>query len=74
MTNGFELHQGRLPLLVSMPHPGTHLTPEIARGLTARAQRLEDTDWHIPLLAVALISLVMAFCGALAGRDREIHP
>ncbi|MDP9565564.1 UNVERIFIED_ORG: formiminoglutamase [Kosakonia oryzae] len=50
MTNGFELHQGRLPLLVSMPHPGTHLTPEIARGLTARAQRLEDTDWHIPLL------------------------
>lgn len=30
-------------------------------------------DWHIPLLAVALISLVMAVCGALAGRDREIH-
>jgi CP family cyanate transporter-like MFS transporter len=27
-----------------------------------------------PLLAVALISLVMAICGALAGRDREIHP
>ncbi|MFS9572961.1 hypothetical protein Q6277_00710, partial [Klebsiella quasipneumoniae] len=26
------------------------------------------------LLAVALISLVMAVCGALAGRDREIHP
>ncbi|WP_339354159.1 hypothetical protein, partial [Klebsiella pneumoniae] len=24
--------------------------------------------------AVALISLVMAVCGALAGRDREIHP
>ncbi|MEJ1543763.1 hypothetical protein SMA24_26580, partial [Escherichia coli] len=23
---------------------------------------------------VALISLVMAVCGALAGRDREIHP
>ncbi|MDQ6174943.1 hypothetical protein, partial [Klebsiella pneumoniae] len=22
----------------------------------------------------ALISLVMAVCGALAGRDREIHP
>ncbi|NUL37302.1 N-formylglutamate deformylase [Kosakonia sacchari] len=50
MTNAFELHQGRLPLLVSMPHPGTQLTPEIASGLTARARRLEDTDWHIPLL------------------------
>ena len=38
--------------------------------------RIHDAngDWHIPLLAVALISLVMAICGALAGRDREIHP
>ncbi|MBZ4364113.1 MFS transporter, partial [Mycobacterium tuberculosis] len=28
--------------------------------------RIHDAngDWHIPLLAVALISLVMAFCGA----------
>lgn len=50
MTNGFALHQGTLPLLVSMPHPGTLLTPEIASGLTARAARLEDTDWHIPEL------------------------
>lgn len=50
MTNGFELHQGTLPLLVSMPHPGTQLTPEIAAALTPRAQRLEDTDWHIPRL------------------------
>ena len=30
-------------------------------------------DWHIPLIAVALISVVMAVFGALAGRDREIH-
>lgn len=37
MTNGFELHQGRLPLLISMPHPGTQLTPEIASGLSPRA-------------------------------------
>lgn len=38
--------------------------------------RIHDAngDWHITLLAVALISLVMAVCGALAGRDREIHP
>ena len=50
MTNGFELHQGRLPLLISMPHPGTKLLPETASGLTPRAQHLEDTDWHMPLL------------------------
>lgn len=30
-------------------------------------------DWHIPLIAVALISVVMAVFGALAGRDREIQ-
>lgn len=30
-------------------------------------------DWHIPLIAVALISLVMALFGALAGRDKEIY-
>ncbi|MGU3522475.1 CynX/NimT family MFS transporter [Enterobacteriaceae bacterium C23F] len=29
-------------------------------------------DWHIPLIAVAVISLVMALFGGLAGRDREI--
>ncbi|MFK3703736.1 CP family cyanate transporter-like MFS transporter [Raoultella sp. BIGb0138] len=30
-------------------------------------------DWHIPLIAVALISVAMAVCGALAGRSREIN-
>ncbi|ENY5350078.1 CynX/NimT family MFS transporter [Klebsiella sp. CN_Kp088] len=29
--------------------------------------------WHIPLLIVALIAVVMALFGALAGRAREIH-
>ena len=30
-------------------------------------------NWQIPLIAVALISVVMALFGALAGRDREIN-
>ncbi|WP_142502091.1 CynX/NimT family MFS transporter [Klebsiella sp. 2680] len=30
-------------------------------------------DWHIPLIAVAMMSVVMAVSGALAGRNREIH-
>ncbi|MGG4732517.1 CynX/NimT family MFS transporter [Leclercia adecarboxylata] len=29
-------------------------------------------DWRIPLLACGLVSVVMAICGILAGRDREI--
>ena len=29
-------------------------------------------DWRIPLLACGLVSVVMAICGILAGREREI--
>jgi len=29
-------------------------------------------DWHIPLLVCAVLSVVMAVCGACAGREREI--
>ncbi|MBM3070748.1 CynX/NimT family MFS transporter [Enterobacter sp. RHBSTW-00994] len=38
--------------------------------------KIHDTtgDWRIPLLACALASVVMAVCGVLAGRDREITP
>nr|WP_318381975.1 CynX/NimT family MFS transporter [uncultured Enterobacter sp.] len=37
--------------------------------------KIHDTsgDWHIPLLACALLSVVMAVFGAYAGRDREIN-
>ncbi len=31
-------------------------------------------SWHIPLAACALLSVVMAAFGALAGRDREVTP
>lgn len=32
MIKAFDLRQGNLPLLVSMPHPGTLLTPEVAQA------------------------------------------
>ena len=50
MTKPFELTRGTLPLVISMPHPGTALTEGVAAGLTPRGHRLEDTDWHIPKL------------------------
>lgn len=31
-------------------------------------------DWRIPLLGCALAAVIMAICGVLAGRDREIAP
>lgn len=46
----FELRRGTAPLLISMPHPGTLLPPDIADRLTDAALRLPDTDWHLPRL------------------------
>lgn len=48
--NAFHFTQGSLPLLVSIPHAGTELTPEVEAGLSDAARGLPDTDWHIPLL------------------------
>lgn len=42
--------RGRVPLLISMPHPGLHLTPVVRDGLVDEAVSLPDTDWHIPRL------------------------
>lgn len=46
----FVFHQGTAPLLISMPHAGTHVPPQIADSLTAEARQVPDTDWHMPLL------------------------
>ncbi|NUU65929.1 N-formylglutamate deformylase [Enterobacteriaceae bacterium BIT-l23] len=46
----YDFHQGSAPLLVSIPHAGTRLTPEAEQGLSPEALPLPDTDWHIPEL------------------------
>lgn len=48
--NAFEFSAGKLPLLLSIPHAGTALTPEVKAGLSDAAKGLPDTDWHIPQL------------------------
>ncbi|WP_339529403.1 N-formylglutamate deformylase [Pseudomonas mucidolens] len=50
MDNVLNFKQGRVPLLISMPHAGLRLTPAVEAGLIAQAQSLPDTDWHIPRL------------------------
>lgn len=50
MARVLSFHRGELPLLVSMPHAGLELTPEVADGLVVPACCLPDTDWHIPRL------------------------
>ncbi len=44
----FTFKAGKSPLLVSMPHSGTYLPPDLAARFSDEAQILPDTDWHIP--------------------------
>lgn len=46
----FIFTQGTVPLLISMPHTGTYVPPDIAKNLTDEARLVPDTDWHIELL------------------------
>lgn len=50
MPDIFDLTRGDGPLVVSMPHCGTQLSPGLAERLTPEARTLPDTDWHIPRL------------------------
>ncbi|WEK31394.1 MAG: N-formylglutamate deformylase [Candidatus Pseudomonas phytovorans] len=50
MDKVLSFHQGRLPLLISMPHAGLRLSDAVRDGLVAQARSLPDTDWHIPQL------------------------
>jgi N-formylglutamate deformylase len=50
----YTLHRGSTPLLVSMPHVGTRIPPDLHAQLAPRALDVEDTDWHLePLYAFA---------------------
>ena len=50
MTDVYELTQGHLPILISMPHVGTELFPSMSGCLTPAALQLPDTDWYIDKL------------------------
>ena len=46
----FHFRAGTAPLLISMPHVGTHLPPALAARLTSKARQVPDTDWHLERL------------------------
>ena len=46
----FNFVEGTAPLLISMPHCGTQLAPEMAENITPAAKQLADTDWHLQKL------------------------
>ena len=46
----FSLTQGTAPLLISLPHVGTEVPPELHDRFVPRALASEDTDWHLERL------------------------
>lgn len=46
----FRLEPGSAPLLISLPHDGSHIPDEIAARMRPAARRSPDTDWHVARL------------------------
>lgn len=46
----FTLHQGHMPLLVSLPHNGSEIPDDIRAVLRPSAQAAPDTDWFVDRL------------------------
>lgn len=46
----FRFRTGTRPLLISMPHVGTHVPPALAARFTDEGRRVPDTDWHLERL------------------------
>lgn len=51
-----EVVQGDSPLILGLPHTGTHVPDAILAKLNARGRILADTDWHIERLYDGLIA------------------
>jgi N-formylglutamate deformylase len=46
----YSYTEGKVPLLVSMPHPGIALPENLMPRFTPAALTMPDADWHIPRL------------------------
>lgn len=50
MSEIFQLQQGSVPVLISMPHNGEMLLPEMNETTTAAGKKVADTDWYLDKL------------------------
>ena len=53
--NPGEIRRGDSPVVLGLPHTGTHVPSEIFDRLTPLGKTLSDTDWHIELLYGGLL-------------------
>ena len=59
----WALHRGDSPLVIDVPHAGTHVPDALMPRLTAIAQTVPDTDWHVEkLYAFAAAEGATLFC------------
>lgn len=42
-----SLHHGTAPLLISLPHDGTHIPQPLAQDMHEAARQSPDSDWHV---------------------------
>ena len=54
--NPVEVRRGTSPVILGLPHTGTHVPAEIWDRLNANGRLLRDTDWHIHTLYDGLLS------------------
>jgi N-formylglutamate amidohydrolase len=45
-----DLVRGDAPLVIDVPHAGTHVPRELAQRLSSAARAFPDTDWHVEKL------------------------
>jgi N-formylglutamate deformylase len=49
-SDTFQLHRGTAPLLISVPHDGSEIPPDLSARMVERARIAPDTDWHVARL------------------------
>lgn len=64
----FRFQPGETPILLSIPHVGTALPPDIAARMTDAALAVPDTDWHLDRLYHFAPALGIGFLKATFSR------
>jgi len=64
----FNFSSGKLPLLVSIPHLGTYIPPDLRPQMTDAAAGMDDTDWHLDHLYDKVIAAGASLISANVSR------
>ncbi len=80
-TQPFSFHAGDAPLLISIPHLGTEIPPDLLARMTPAAAPSADTDWHVdrlydfaPALGISVLSARFSRYVIDLNRDPQNQP